>query len=140
VVLIPGGTLARASAGARLSGFLATVCAAPALALAAGAALPRQVTSVLPLGTGSPSVVAPRRGWLCFTSRPRSSGVLRRRLAAREHRRDYDPRNAIVAAWPAALAVPIIAFAIAEESLSNVPGTLSAPPSLGATRWQRSRG
>ena len=49
----------------------------------------------------------------------------------------YDPRNAIVAGVAMAFAVIPIVFAIAEESLTNVPRTLSAASlALGATRWQ----
>ncbi|MEX2208405.1 MAG: ABC transporter permease subunit [Myxococcota bacterium] len=49
----------------------------------------------------------------------------------------YDQRNAVVAGVAMAFAVIPIIFAIAEESLSNVPKTLAAASlALGATRWQ----
>jgi phosphate transport system permease protein len=49
----------------------------------------------------------------------------------------YDQRNGVVAGIAMAFAVIPVIFAIAEESLSNVPKSLSAASlALGATRWQ----
>ncbi len=49
----------------------------------------------------------------------------------------YDPRNCIVIAFALGFAVIPIIFTIAEDSLSNVPGSLKAASlALGASRWQ----
>lgn len=49
----------------------------------------------------------------------------------------YDPRNSIVIAFALGFAVVPIIFTIAEDSLSNVPRSLSAGSlALGASRWQ----
>jgi phosphate transport system permease protein len=127
-------------------GFLAAVAVGPVLALVAGAlyaALPTRFTRRLPVGTE----VALSAAFLfvgsalCFRLSPEIeraffggdfSAWLREATGA-----TYDPRNAIVAGVAMAFAVIPIVFAIAEESLSNVPRTLSAASlALGATRWQ----
>ncbi|HTO07348.1 MAG TPA: ABC transporter permease subunit [Myxococcota bacterium] len=127
-------------------GFLAAVCSAPLAALAAGAlyaALPVRLTRRLPLGTevALSAAVLLTCGWLCLRASPGLerlffggdfSAWLRTVTGA-----TYDPRNAIVAGVAMAFAVIPIVFSIAEESLSNVPRTLSAASlALGATRWQ----
>jgi phosphate transport system permease protein len=127
-------------------GFLAAVVAGPLLALAAGAsyaALPARLTRRLPLGTevALSAAVLLAGGALCFSLSPAIeralfggdfSAWLRETTGA-----TYDPRNAIVAGVAMAFAVIPIVFSIAEESLSNVPRTLSAASlALGATRWQ----
>jgi phosphate transport system permease protein len=49
----------------------------------------------------------------------------------------YDQRNSLVVGFAMGFAVIPIIFTIAEDSLSNVPGTLVAGSlALGATRWQ----
>jgi phosphate transport system permease protein len=49
----------------------------------------------------------------------------------------YDQRNALVVGFAMGFAVVPIIFTIAEDSLSNVPGHLTAGSlALGATRWQ----
>jgi phosphate transport system permease protein len=49
----------------------------------------------------------------------------------------YDQRNCIVIAFALGFAVIPIIFTIAEDSLSNVPGSLKAASlALGASRWQ----
>jgi phosphate transport system permease protein len=127
-------------------GFLAAVVAGPLLALAAGAAyaaLPLRLTRRLPLGTEVALSAAVLFGGaaLCFELSPAFeraffggdfSAWLREATGA-----TYDPRNAIVAGVAMAFAVIPIVFAIAEESLTNVPRSLSAASlALGATRWQ----
>lgn len=127
-------------------GFLAAVVAGPVLALAAGAlyaALPARFTRRLPVGTEVALSAAFLFGGavLCFKLSPLLeraffggdfSAWLREATGA-----TYDPRNAIVAGVAMAFAVIPIVFAIAEESLSNVPRTLTAASlALGATRWQ----
>jgi phosphate transport system permease protein len=127
-------------------GFLAAVCAAPLAALAAGAlyaALPARVTRRLPLGTevALSAAVLLLCAEVCLRASPALerawfggdfAGWLRAATGA-----TYDPRNAIVAGVAMAFAVIPIVFSIAEESLSNVPRTLSAASlALGATRWQ----
>jgi phosphate transport system permease protein len=127
-------------------GFLAAVCTAPLAALAAGAlyaALPARVTRRLPLGTevALSAMVLLFCADLCLRASPGLerlffggdfAGWLRGATGA-----TYDPRNAIVAGVAMAFAVIPIVFSIAEESLSNVPRTLSAASlALGATRWQ----
>jgi phosphate transport system permease protein len=127
-------------------GFLAAVVAGPVLALAAGAAyaaIPARLTRRLPVGTevGLSAVFLFGGAWLCISLSP----VFERAFFAGDFAawlRDatgatYDPRNAIVAGVAMAFAVIPIVFSIAEESLSNVPRTLSAASlALGATRWQ----
>jgi phosphate transport system permease protein len=127
-------------------GFLAAVVLAPLLSLAAGAsyaALPARFTRRLPVGTevGLAALVLLLGSALCFRLSPTFermffagdfSDWLRGSTGA-----TYDPRNAIVAGVAMAFAVIPIVFSIAEESLSNVPRTLSAASlALGATRWQ----
>jgi phosphate transport system permease protein len=127
-------------------GFLAAVVTGPLLALAAGAlyaALPLRFTRRLPTGSEvALSAAALGFGaWACFALSPyleRSlfggdfSAFLRATTGA-----SYDPRNSIVAGVAMAFAVIPLVFAIAEESLSNVPKPLSAASfALGATRWQ----
>jgi phosphate transport system permease protein len=127
-------------------GFLAAVVMGPILALAAGAlyaALPARFTRRLPVGTevALSAVFLLGGAALCFRLSPLFeraffggdfSAWLREATGA-----TYDPRNAIVAGVAMAFAVIPIVFAIAEESLSNVPRTLSAASlALGATRWQ----
>jgi len=129
-------------------GFLAAVITAPLLALCAGAAyaaLPRRVTRRLPVGTEivlSAALLLAGTA-LCIELSPLFervffrgdfSAFLRETTGA-----TYDPRNAIVAGVAMAFAVIPIVFAIAEDSLSNVPRTLSAASlALGANRWQTS--
>jgi phosphate transport system permease protein len=127
-------------------GFLAAVVMGPILALAAGAlyaALPARFTRRLPVGTevALSAVFLLGGAALCF----RLSPLLERAFFAGDFSAwlreatgaTYDPRNAIVAGVAMAFAVIPIVFAIAEESLSNVPRTLSAASlALGATRWQ----
>ena len=127
-------------------GFLAAVALGPLLALAAGAAfaaLPARVARRLPPGTEVALAAAAlcAGAALCFELSPFFERVLfggdfsdwLRESAGQ----GYDPRNAIVAGVAMAFAVIPIVFAIAEESLSNVPRTLSAASlALGATRWQ----
>ncbi len=49
----------------------------------------------------------------------------------------YDPRNSIIIAFALGFAVIPIIFTIAEDALSNVPGSLKAASlALGASRWQ----
>ena len=49
----------------------------------------------------------------------------------------YDQRNCIVIAFALGFAVIPIIFTIAEDALSNVPGSLKAASlALGASRWQ----
>ena len=127
-------------------GFIATVCVAPLLALAAGAAyaaLPGQITRRFPVGTevAVSAVALFGGGWLCFHFSPAlERAFFGGDFASWLHASTgatYDPRNAIVAGVAMAFAVIPIVFAIAEESLSNVPRTLSAASlALGATRWQ----
>ncbi|HKC50109.1 MAG TPA: ABC transporter permease subunit, partial [Myxococcota bacterium] len=127
-------------------GFLAGVVVGPVLALLAGAlyaALPARFTRRLPVGTevALSAAFLFAGGALCFKLSPGLERVffagdfsawLREATGA-----TYDPRNAIVAGVAMAFAVIPIVFAIAEESLSNVPRTLSAASlALGATRWQ----
>ena len=127
-------------------GFLAAVIVSPLLALLAGAAyaaLPRRVSRRLPVGTevALSALVLLAGAWLCFQLSP----FLERTLFRGDFStflRDvtgatYDPRNAIVAGVAMAFAVIPIVFAIAEDSLSNVPRSLSAASlALGANRWQ----
>ncbi|MFI5315321.1 MAG: ABC transporter permease subunit [Myxococcota bacterium] len=127
-------------------GFLAAVCVGPLLALAAGAlyaALPVRLTRRLPVGTevALSAALLLAGAALCISLSPAIeraffggdfSAYLRDATGA-----TYDPRNAIVAGVAMAFAVIPIVFSIAEESLSNVPRTLSAASlALGATRWQ----
>jgi phosphate transport system permease protein len=127
-------------------GFLAAVAVGPLLALAAGAswaALPARVTKRLPPGSEVAVAAAAlfAGAALCFELSPTFeraffggdfSGWLRESAG-----QGYDPRNAIVAGVAMAFAVIPIVFTIAEESLSNVPRTLTAGSlALGATRWQ----
>jgi phosphate transport system permease protein len=127
-------------------GFLALVVAAPLLALLAGAAyaaLPRRLTRRLPVGTevALAAVLLFVGGWVCIHLSPVFERVLFRGDFSAWLRETtgatYDPRNAIVAGVAMAFAVIPIVFAIAEDSLSNVPRTLSAASlALGANRWQ----
>ncbi|WP_155877740.1 ABC transporter permease subunit [Desulfuromonas sp. AOP6] len=49
----------------------------------------------------------------------------------------YDPRNNIIIAFALGFAVIPIIFTIAEDALSNVPGSLKAASlAMGASRWQ----
>ena len=127
-------------------GFLAAVALGPLLALVAGAlyaALPARFTRRLPVGTevAVSAVFLFGGAALCLSLSPALeraffggdfSAWLREATGA-----NYDPRNALVAGVAMAFAVIPIVFAIAEESLSNVPRTLSAASlALGATRWQ----
>jgi len=127
-------------------GLLALLVAAPVLALAAGAAfraLPARLRGRLPAGTEVAfAAAALALGAAVSVSLSASieglvfggdfAGWLQRRTGLA-----YDQRNAVVAGIAMAFAVIPIIFAIAEESLSNVPKTLSAASlALGATRWQ----
>ena len=127
-------------------GFIAAVVAGPLLALGAGAtyaALPRRLTRRLPVGTeiALSAAILLLGTAVCFQLSPLFeriffrgdfSAFLRETTGA-----TYDPRNAIVAGVAMAFAVIPIVFAIAEDSLSNVPRTLSAASlALGANRWQ----
>ena len=129
-----------------LPGLLLWIAAAPLLALGAGAvfrALPARLRSRLPLGAEvalaaaflglgaagaislSGSVEAFAFGGDFASWLVRTTGIA------------YDQRNAVVAGIAMAFAVIPIIFAISEESLSNVPRSLSAASlALGATRWQ----
>ena len=127
-------------------GFLAAVVAGPLLALAAGAtyaAIPARLTRRLPVGTevALSALFLAGGALLCLSLSP----VFERAFFGGDFAtwlRDstgatYDPRNAIVAGVAMAFAVIPIVFSIAEESLSNVPRSLSAGSlALGATRWQ----
>jgi len=127
-------------------GFLAAVAVGPLLALAAGAswaAVPPRLAKRLPPGTEVAIAALALFGGaaLCIELSPflartffgsDFSGWLRDTTG-----QGYDPRNALVAGVAMAFAVIPIVFAIAEESLSNVPRTLSAASlALGASRWQ----
>jgi phosphate transport system permease protein len=127
-------------------GLILLLAAVPVLALAAGAAfraLPARLRGRLPAGAEvafaaaalalgaavSISLSGAVEGW-AFGG---DFGAWLRRTTGLA----YDQRNAVVAGVAMAFAVIPIIFAIAEESLSNVPKTLSAASlALGATRWQ----
>jgi len=127
-------------------GLLLLLVAAPVLALAAGAAfraLPARLRGRLPPGSEVllAAVALALGGALAIPL----SGEVERLLFAGDfpawlHAKTgltYDQRNAVVAGVAMAFAVIPIIFAIAEESLSNVPKSLSAASlALGATRWQ----
>jgi phosphate transport system permease protein len=132
-----------------LPGLLAMGLAFPLIALAAAVlwrALPRGFTQRFPAGSEvALSALALALGaWACFAGSPwleatffagDFSAWLRAHTGA-----SYDPRNSIVAGVAMAFAVIPLVFAIAEESLSNVPKPLSAASlALGATRWQTIR-
>ncbi len=127
-------------------GLLLLIAVAPALALAAGVAfraLPARVRGRLPAGAevavaavalalGAVVSIALSGAVESFAFGGNFSAWLKRTTGLA-----YDQRNAVVAGIAMAFAVIPIIFAIAEESLSNVPKTLSAASlALGATRWQ----
>ena len=127
-------------------GVLLLLAASPVLALAAGAAfrsLPARMRGRLP--AGAEVAVAALALALGAAASISLSGVVEN-LAfggnfgawlSRSTGLAYDQRNAVVAGIAMAFAVIPIIFAIAEESLSNVPKTLTAASlALGATRWQ----
>jgi len=127
-------------------GLLLLLLSAPILALAAGAAfraLPARLRGRLPAGA-EVAVAAAALALGASVSIALSAAVERLvfggDFAGWLHNNTgmaYDQRNAVVAGIAMAFAVIPIIFAIAEESLSNVPKSLSAASlALGATRWQ----
>ncbi len=127
-------------------GLLLLLVAAPLLALGAGAAfraLPARLRGQLPPGS-EVALAAAALALGGFVSISLSSDV-ERLLFGGDFAAwlnlatglAYDQRNAVVAGIAMAFAVIPIIFAIAEESLSNVPKSLTAASlALGATRWQ----
>ena len=127
-------------------GLLLLFVSAPVLALAAGAAfraLPARIRGRLPAGTEvafAAAALALGAGISIALSAAVEGLVFGGDFAGWLHENTglaYDQRNAVVAGIAMAFAVIPIIFAIAEESLSNVPKSLAAASlALGATRWQ----
>jgi len=127
-------------------GLLLFLVASPILALAAGAAfraLPARLRGRLP--PGAEVAIAAAALALGAGISIALSGAVERMVFGGDFGAflqqktglAYDQRNAVVAGIAMAFAVIPIIFAIAEESLSNVPKTLAAASlALGATRWQ----
>ena len=89
------------------------------------------VLPVLLLGVGIAVCLAtPLEAW-CF------GGNLRRWLFEGPLAMQYDPRNSIIIAFGLGFTVIPIIFSIAEDSLSNVPYSMTAASmAVGASRWQ----
>jgi phosphate transport system permease protein len=127
-------------------GLLLLLVASPVLALAAGAAfraLPARLRGRLPPGSEvalAAALLAAGAGVSIVLSGAVEGMVFGGDFGAWLQATTglaYDQRNAVVAGIAMAFAVIPIIFAIAEESLSNVPKTLAAASlALGATRWQ----
>ena len=127
-------------------GLLLLLVGAPVLALAAGFAfrsLPGRLRARLPAGAEvvfAAAALALGAGFSLALSGAVEGMVFGGDFAGWLQRNTglaYDQRNGVVAGIAMAFAVIPVIFAIAEESLSNVPKSLSAASlALGATRWQ----